>query len=125
MNTSKTTSSASNVTDNSKKRIDNLFSRFAVFYGNLWRSQFKSEGFLEFSKNEWLEGLRLFNDDTLNQAILACRDFQKMPPSLPQMIGFCRDIKRKTSFYVADTDHQPASPKVVEAHIKQCKAFLI
>ena len=125
MNISKTTSSASNVIANSKKRIDNLFSRFAVFYGNLWRSQFKSEGFLEFSKNEWLEGLRPFNDDTLNQAILACRDFQKMPPSLPQMIGFCRDIKKRSSFYVADTEHQPASQKVVEAHLKQCKAFLI
>ena len=118
-------SSTCNATDSNKKRIENLFTRFAVFYGHLWRSQFKSDGFLEFAKKEWLEGLNKFSDEVLNQAILACRDYCDMPPSLPQMIGFCRDIKKRNAFFVAHEKHQPASKTVVAEHIRQCKAYLL
>jgi len=123
-NASQTTSSTCNATDSNKKRIENLFTRFAVFYGHLWRSQFKSDGFLEFAKNEWLEGLSRFSDDTLNQAIIECRDYCEMPPSLPQLIGICRDIKKRNNVYVAPKEFTPASTEVMEAAIKQCKAFL-
>ncbi|HAT1711061.1 TPA: Vir protein [Legionella pneumophila] len=102
-----------------------MFTRFAVFYGHLWRSQFKSDGFLEFAKKEWSEGLKQVSDEILIQAILACRDHCDMPPSLPQMIGLCRDIKRRNTFYVAGKAHQPASKAVVEEHIRQCKAYLL
>ncbi len=122
MNTRKPTSSACNVTG---KRIENLFTRFAVFYGHLWRSQFKSDGFLEFAKKEWAEGLGQFSDEILNQGILACRDHCDMPPSLPQMIGFCRDSKRRSTFYVSGAPPQPASQAVVEENIRQCKAYLL
>ena len=115
-------SSACNVTD---KRIENLFTRFAVFYGHLWRSQFKSDGFLEFAKKEGSEGLGQFSDEVLNQVILACRDHCDMPPSLPQMIGYCRDIKRRNTFYISGEPHQPASKAVVEENIRQCKAYLL
>ncbi|HFS5637837.1 TPA: Vir protein [Legionella bozemanae] len=101
-----------------------MFTRFAVFYGHLWRSQFKSDGFLDFAKKEWLQGLIPFSDEVLNQAILECRDHCEMPPSLPQVIGFCRGIKRKQAFYVAPKAYQPANKAVVEEHIKQCKAYL-
>ncbi|HHX7430291.1 TPA: Vir protein [Legionella pneumophila] len=101
-----------------------MFTRFAVFYGHLWRSQFKSEGFLEFAKKEWLEGLSQFSDDILNQVIIECRDHCEMPPTLPQMIGFCRGIKKRSSFYVAAKDVSSAKKEVVEANIKQCKAYL-
>ncbi len=122
MNVNKPTSSACNTIE---KRIENLFTRFAVFYGHLWRSQFKSEGFLEFAKKEWLEGLNPFDDAVLNQAILECRDHYEMPPTLPQMIIFCRDIKRRNSFFITSLDHQPASKSVVEENIRQCKAYLM
>lgn len=124
-NTNNPTSSTCTVTDSSKKHIENLFTRFAVFYGHLWRSQFKSDGFLEFAKKEWLDGLNKFSEEVLNQAILVCRDYCDMPPSLPQMIGFCRDIKKRNSFVVAHEKHQPASKSVVEKHIRQCKAYLL
>ena len=118
-------SSTCNATDSSKKRIENLFTRFAVFYGHLWRSQFKSDGFLEFAKKEWLDGLSQFSDDILNQVILDCRDHYDMPPTLPQMIGLCRDIKKRMSFYVAPKESKPTSKAVVELHIRQCKAYLL
>jgi hypothetical protein len=123
-NISNQTSSTCNATDSRKKCIENLFTRFAVFYGHLWRSQFKSDGFLEFAKKEWLEGLNQFSDEILNQVIIDCRDHCEMPPTLPQMIGFCRDIKRRNSFDIAPEKHQPASKEVVEENIRQCKAYL-
>lgn len=119
-----TTSSTCKATDSNKQRIEHLFTRFAVFYGHVWRSQFKSDGFLVFAKKEWLEGLAPFNDDTLNRAILECRDFCEMPPTLPQMIRCCREIKKRTTFYVAPKEITPASKEVAAASIKQCKAFL-
>ena len=125
MNTSNPMSSTCNATDSSKKRIENLFTRFAVFYGHLWRSQFKSDGFLEFAKKEWLEGLSQFSDDILNQVILDCRDHCDMPPTLPQMIGLCRDIKKRTSFYVTPKEYRLACKEVVEENIRQCKAYLL
>lgn len=124
MNASQATSSTSNATDSSKKRIENLFTRFAVFYGHLWRSQFKSDGLLEFAKKEWMEGLSQFSDEILNQVIIDCRDHCEMPPTLPQMIGFCRDIKRRNAFYVRSEKYQPARKDVVEENIRQCKAYL-
>ncbi|HAT8965353.1 TPA: Vir protein [Legionella pneumophila subsp. pneumophila] len=101
-----------------------MFTRFAVFYGHLWRSQFKSDGFLEFAKKEWLDGLSQFSEDILNQAIIECRDYCEMPPTLPQMIGCCRDIKKRNNFYVAPKEFTPPKREVVEANIKQCKAYL-
>lgn len=101
-----------------------MFTRFAVFYGHVWRSQFKSDGFLAFAKQEWLEGLKSFNDDTLNQAILECRDFCEMPPTLPQVIRYCRDIKKRTTFYVAPQAVVPARAEVVEASLKKCREIL-
>lgn len=100
-------SSTCNVTDSHKKRIETLFTRFTVFYGHLWRSQFKSDGFLEFAKQEWLEGLKPFNDDTLNQAILECRD-----------------IIKHTTFYTAPQAVAPARQEVVEASLKKCREIL-
>ncbi|QIN36802.1 Vir protein [Legionella longbeachae] len=117
-------SSTCNATESRKKCIENLFTRFAVFYGHLWRSQFKSDGFLEFAKKEWLEGLSQFSDEILNQVIIYCRDHCEMPPTLPQMIGFCRDIKRRNAFHVPLEKYQPASKEVVEENIRQCKALL-
>lgn len=125
MNTSNPTSSPSIASDSNKKRIENLFTRFAVYYGHLWRSQFKSDGFLEFAKKEWLEGLNRFNDDILHQVIIQCRDYCIKPPTLPQMIGFCREIKKQSSFYVASKDFTPAKKEVVKANINQCKSYLI
>lgn len=125
MNANNPTSSISNATASNKKRIENLFTRFAVFYGNLWRSQFKNDGFLEFAKKEWLDSLSPFDDDVLNQAILDCKRQCDMPPTLSQMISLCRDIKKRNAFYVTPKAFKPASKEVVEENIRQCKAYLL
>ena len=120
----KPTSSNSNDTKSESKRIDVLFSKFAAFYGHIWRSQFKDEGFLGFSKKEWADALSGFNDDVLTKAILNCRDFYELPPTLPQLIGCCRQINRQSTFYVKQSGYVPASQEVVEFNVKKCKEML-
>ena len=124
MTQQKITSSPSSDTNRQSKRTDGLFSRFAAFYGHVWRSQFKNEGFLEFAKKEWHEGLSEFSDSVMDKAILQCREHYEMPPTLPQMIACCRQIKRRSEFYVVNTSHIPASQEVVVAHLNHCKNML-
>ncbi|AUH73987.1 Vir protein [Legionella sainthelensi] len=101
-----------------------MFSKFAAFYGHLWRSQFKSEGFLEFAKREWQEGLSGFNEHIINKAIMQCREYYELPPSLPQMIACCRAIKKRNNFYVVEKEHIQAKQEIVLAQLTKCKEIL-
>jgi len=101
-----------------------MFSRFAAFYGHIWRSQFKNEGFLEFAKKEWQEGLSQFSDEVVNTTVVNCRDFYEMPPTLPQVINSCRQIRKRNDFYVAGRQFTRAKPEVVTSNVKQCNEML-
>ena len=116
-------SNSSNV-NNASKCIELLFSKFAAWYGHIWRSQFKDEGFIGFAKKEWQDGLSEFSDVVLNKAILNCREFYEFPPTLPQMIQCCRQINRQDTFFVAKDDYVPPSRALVEYYLQQCRSFL-
>lgn len=124
-NHQETMSSSSNDIHKAERRIDLLFSKFAAFYGHVWRSQFKDEVFLKFAKKEWQEALSAYSDAVLTTAILNCRDFYELPPTLPQLIACCREIKKRTHFYVVETAHIPAKQEVVVAQLAKCKEILI
>ncbi len=102
-----------------------MFTRFAAFYGHVWRSQFKDEGFFGFAKKEWQEGLMNFSDEVLNKAILHCRETCEMPPTLPQVIILCRQIKKRNEFFVLSRDHTPANAELVLQQLQRCKEILI
>ncbi|HAU1408744.1 TPA: Vir protein [Legionella pneumophila] len=108
-----------------EKRIDLLFSKFAAFYGHVWRSQFKEEVFLRFAKKEWQEALGEFTDAVITKAILNCRDFYELPPTLPQMLQFCRQIRKRERFYVVDKGYVPASKAIVMDSLQKCKDYLV
>src|SRR3990167_277191 len=123
-NNRQTMSSNSSVVNNISKNIELLFSKFAAWYGHIWRSQFKDEGFIGFAKKEWQDGLSEFSDVVLNKAILNCREFYEFPPTLPQMIQCCRQINRQDTFFVAKDDYVPPSRALVEYYLQQCRSFL-
>ena len=123
MNPKETMLSNSRDSNKTEKRIDMLFSRFAAFYGHVWRSQLKDEMFLKFAKTEWQDGLSEFTDAVLTKAILDCRTFYELPPTLPQMIQCCRQIRKQTSFYAVKT-HTPANKAVVTSCLQRCKEIL-
>ncbi|WP_229669331.1 Vir protein [Legionella impletisoli] len=118
------TSSNSKQGEQIAPRINLLFSKFAAFYGHVWRSQFKSEGFMEFAKREWQEALSRFSDEIFNQAVFTCRDFCEMPPTLPQLMQICRDIKKRTSFWTTQSDYTRPDSAIVQAQLQRCKAIL-
>lgn len=107
-----------------EKRIDLLFSKFAAFYGHIWRSQFKDEVFFKFAKKEWQEALSAFTDEVLTKAILNCREFYELPPTLPQVIQCCRQIKQRTFVDVVKETFVPANQAVVQSCLQRCKEIL-
>ena len=109
-------------TNSGRKRIDMFFSKFAVYYGHVWRNQFKNDAFMEFAKTEWLDALKSFDDEVLGKAILECRDFCELPPTMPKFIKNCRDIKKR---YAVEEkkEYKRASVEVAQMHLKLCKNF--
>lgn len=103
--------------------VDNLFARFAAYYGHVWRSQYSDEGFLAFAKKEWQAGLSGFTETVLDKAVLHCRDFNELPPTLPQLISCCRQIRKNLDFYVAE-ETLPANQAIAREHIQRCKELL-
>lgn len=119
-----TTSSISVPSEDSRKRIDRLFLRFAAMYGQVWRSQFKSDEFLVFVKGEWQEGLFSYEDKVLELAIEVCRKNKELPPTLPQFIDFCKNCSKRNSFYVPDRSPKNNNPEVAKTHLLKIKAIL-
>lgn len=122
--TQEATSSSSSNTFKAERRIDLLFSKFAAFYGHIWRSQFKDEVFLKFAKKEWQEALSEFSDEMLTTATLSCRDFYELPPTLPQMLQCCRQIKKQTTIHVVKESYVPANKALVESCLQRCRESL-
>lgn len=124
MNQKETMSSNFKSSFKAEKRIDLLFSKFAAFYGHIWRSQFKDEVFFNFAKKEWQEALSDFTDAVLTKAILNCREFYELPPTLPQLLQCCKQIKKQEAFYIVKQAYEPANKAIVASHLQRCKEIL-
>lgn len=83
-------SSNFNHTEKHKKRIDNLFLKLAAMYGHVWKSLYKSDEFLAFTKDEWLNALARFDDEIITKTLLYSRNHYEYPPTLPQFIECCK-----------------------------------
>lgn len=118
------TSSNSAPTEEHRKRIDRLFLRFAAMYGPIWRSQFKSDEYLDFVKREWQAGLFGYAETILELAIEVCRKNKELPPTLPQFIDFCKNCSKKNSFFVRDESPKNNNPEVAKTHLLKMKQIL-
>lgn len=112
-------------TEASRKRIDRLFLSFSAFYGQLWRSQFKSDDFLGFMKNEWLHALQHIEDKHMDEAVKKCGASKEFPPTLPQFIDLCKTAKRQHVFTnLNKEEYKKAKPEVALKYLAQIKAIL-
>lgn len=128
-NQAEQTSSSSQDTYRVEKRIDLLFSKFAAFYGHLWRSQFKDEAFLKFAKKEWQEALLKVSDAILTKAILDCLELHELPPTLPQVRQLCKRMKEEAFLHPSWTHTRPevqvsTNKAMAEAYIQEWKKIL-
>lgn len=105
------------------KRIDSLFLRFAAIYGHVWKSLYKSDEFLIFSKKEWFHAVKEFDDLVLDKALATCRKTRKYPPTLPEFIESCNLFKTK-NVIPEISPIKMASPETVIAHLNRMRAFL-
>ncbi len=123
-NNQETMSSNSNTPKDEEKRIDVLFSKFAAFYGHVWRSQFKDELFFKFAKKEWKKMLSQFSDAVLTQATMNCLGAYELPPTLAQLINCCKQITKQRQFYVVKEENAPVNHELRAFHLKKCKEIL-
>jgi hypothetical protein len=93
-------------------------------YGQVWRSQFKSDEFLVFVKGEWQQGLLGYADNVLELAIELCRKNKELPPTLPQFIDFCKHCSKRGSFFVPDETPKNNNPEVAKTHLLKMKQIL-
>lgn len=93
-------------------------------YGQVWRSQFKSDEFLVFVKGEWQKGLVNHSDKVINMAIEVCFKSKELPPTLPKFLDFCRDCSKVNTFYKPDAPPKNQNPEVAKAHLSKMKAIL-
>jgi hypothetical protein len=106
------------------KRIDRLFLKFTAFYGQLWRSQLKSEEFIVFMKNEWFKALEQVAEQHIDEAIVYCLKHKEFPPTLPSFVDLCKTASRPRLFTKASPSTSKAKPEVAYKHLAAIKTIL-
>ncbi len=111
--------------ENQRKRIDSLFLRLAAIYGHVWRSLYKSEEFLAFTKSEWSLALAKFDDSiVLDKALMNCLTNWEYPPTLPQYIECCKACSKQGQYEKYNLNSNPSSPEVAQMHLNKIKVIL-
>jgi hypothetical protein len=102
--------------------MNRLFLKLAASYGYTWRSLYKTNTFLEFTKKEWSKRLSMFEEPTLDYAFDQCMNMYTYPPNLPQFIEQCKALqKRQTEFNKSPEVIPIASHEVAQAHLQEIK----
>ena len=119
------TSSPSQKPTGPDQRIDTLFIRLGAIYGHVWWSSYSNERVLEVAKKEWSDGLKRFDNNTLRETLLKCREHFSYPPTLQQFIESCKAIIKRNEL----TQPQPKEPKqglsnIGEQHLKAMLDYL-
>lgn len=104
--------------------MDSLFIRMSAMYGHMWRSIYKSEAFTAFSKHQWMQGLKDFDNATLGKALIHCRQNESYPPSLPLFIEICRSTLKRQVYQPLQFDSSKADPAVARMHLDKIRAIL-
>jgi hypothetical protein len=118
------TSSSSVSIARHQKRVDRLFLRFSAMYGHVWRSIYKTDEFLDYSKKAWLEGLMGFEDKSLEHALQLCLQRCHFPPTLPHFIECCKAYHKPDVFFQSKEESQKADPAVAHMHLEKIKTML-
>ncbi|MGQ3892049.1 Vir protein [Legionella sp. CNM-4043-24] len=104
--------------------MDSLFLRLAAMYGHIWRSLYKSEEFLAFTKNEWAEGLMRFDDAIIEKSLAHCCNHWEYPPTLPQFVECCKAYSVQAKHETPIKKFKPASQIVANTHLSKIKSIL-
>ena len=109
---------------NSTDRVNKVFLKFSIFYGHIWRSQFKNDYYFNLARNGWQEALEGVDESVLNEAIEECLKQREMPPTLSQFTDCCKQLGNKNKGFYIPTVVKKANPTVAEANLKKMKLML-
>lgn len=124
-NTTNQAATSSPLQNEDFKRINDLFLKFGSYYGAVWRKQLGAEEFLLYVKKEWQQALLHFDDRVVSLAILSCRNSRVLPPTLPQFITICQDIRRRDALFIREApESSPRNLEVAKRHLRDLKQML-
>lgn len=71
-----------------------------------------------FSKKEWSETIKPFDNQILKEALQTLREKKDFPPTLPQFFDCCKDIQnRRVPAAEKPEPYKPSSPDVAKKYI--------
>ncbi|MBA2711546.1 MAG: Vir protein [Tatlockia sp.] len=105
------------------EQVNKIFLKFSIFYGHIWRSQYKNEFYSNFARDEWSQALHEFDEKIIDEAINKCLENREMPPTLSQFIELCKQLKRNNYFY-KEEPYQGCNPDIAKAELKKIKNTL-
>jgi hypothetical protein len=108
---------------NRTEQVNKIFLKFSIFYGHIWRSQYKNEFYSNFARDEWSQALHEFNEKIIDEAINKCLENREMPPTLSQFIELCKRLNRNNCFYKGEP-YQGCDPEVAKTELKKIKKTL-
>ena len=109
---------------NCTDRVNKVFLKFSIFYGHIWRSQFKNEHFFNLARNGWQEALEGVDAPVLDEAIEECLKQRDMPPTLSQFMDCCKQLSNKNAGFYIPAAVEKANPTVAEANLRKMKLML-
>jgi len=104
--------------------VDEIFLKFAVFYGHVWRSQLKDPGFIQFAKQQWCEALDRFDEAVIQKVILRYRDSEEFPPTLVQFISKCRQARDYLIPREVPSQQKITDPRIAKQMLHNLKTLL-
>jgi len=105
-------------------RVNKVFLKFSIFYGHIWRSQFKNEHFLSLARNGWQQALEDFDEAVIDEGMEECLKHREMPPTLAQFIDCCKQLSHKNAGFYSPEPVVMANPTIAEANLKKMKLML-
>jgi hypothetical protein len=107
-----------------EKRVERLFLRFSAMYGHVWRSIYKTDESLSYTKKTWADELMRFEDKSLEHALRACMQACSFPPTLPQFIEFCKSHQKSDGFFQSKDELKKPEPAIAKMHLEKIKSIL-
>ncbi|HRD70436.1 MAG TPA: Vir protein [Legionella sp.] len=104
-----------------------MFIRLGAIYGHIWVSLYQTEKLLAFAKKEWSEGLQAFDNATVKEVLLKCREKSAYPPTLPQFIEYCKEVKKRKDSYASVvratgcTNHSEIAKKHIKSMLEKLR----
>jgi hypothetical protein len=104
--------------------VNKVFLKFSIFYGHIWRSQFKNEHFFNLARQGWQEALSEFDEALIDTAIDESLKLREMPPTLAQFIDCCKQLNHKHTGFYSPEPVVKANPTVAKANLRKMKLML-